>query len=105
MEKATGLSEEKKAKWRKVLVHSFISSEESWTEIGENDVPKSVLKVKGLSWRSPQVTKLFKKLDDKAVNAKSERAKRQTLPRIMGELSTCPKPVPEFGEQFWGYDK
>ena len=46
LEKATGLSEEKKDKWRKVLVHSFIASEESGTEIGENNVPRSVLKVK-----------------------------------------------------------
>ena len=47
----------------KLFFHSRVTK--SGTEIGENNVPRSVLKVKGLSWRSPQVSKLFKKLDVK----------------------------------------
>ena len=82
----------------------FISSEESGDEEDDNGVLRSVLKVKTLRWRSSTVTKFFKKLDEKSLRGKTTRSKRQTLPRVLGNVSERPKPVDEFGSgQFWGF--
>ena len=81
-----------------------MSSEESSEEFDKDQVHHSVLKVKPLSWRSPQVTKLFKKMDEKTAKCKTKRGKRQTIPRVLGDTSSRPKPVSEFGPEFWGFN-
>lgn len=97
--RTTAINEERKGKWKEVLVPSFISSEES----GEDEDDRPVLYVKKLPWRSHSVTKFFQQLDHKANKNKSKRALLQTLPRVPGRLSQRTKPVTEFDSAHWGY--
>ena len=98
------MSEEKKAKWREILVPAFISSEESGEEQEqEGEILRPELYVKTLPWRSPNVTRFFQQLDRKVINKKSKRAKLQTLPRVPGQSSLRPKPVDEFASNHWAY--
>ena len=81
---------------------AFISSEES-AEEGIDDETNHTLYVKPLPWREARVTKFIRQLDDKTQKRQSTRARRQTLPRKAGVVSTRPKPVTEFGANFWGF--
>ncbi len=80
-----------------------MSSEESAEE--EDNDHRPVLLVKTLPWRSAQVSKVFKALDEKAEKCKSKRAKMQTLERFAGSVSQRLKPTPEFGSTFWGFSQ
>ena len=60
------------AKWRKVLVTEFMSSDESSYEDGQ---PAFV--VKELPWRSEKVSKFLEKLDKARDIRKTEKANRQ----------------------------
>ena len=59
MEKTNAISKERKAKWREVLVTSFVSSEESGGETLEEETVH-FLDVKSLPWRVPKVGKFIK---------------------------------------------
>ncbi len=99
--KAT-VSEQQREIYSKVLVKSFISSEDSALE-GSDGVQKTVLKVKPLPWRSSRVVKFYKKLDNKAASGKKSRqSMQQTLPRVVGDVSIRDKPL-RFPNDFWGF--
>lgn len=66
------VSDERKAKYREVIIISFMSSEESGEERDENQELKPVLYVNSLPWRSPIVNQLFSLLDNKIERGKSE---------------------------------
>ena len=68
-----------RAKWRKVLISSLISSDESELEDGD-----PALVVKELPWRAAKVAHFFKKMDQAHDARKSEQAIRQTKKRIYG---------------------
>ena len=97
------LNQDKKEKWHQVLVQAFISSEESAED--EDDSERPVLYVKTLPWRAPLVSKVFKGLDERADTCKSKRAKMQTLTRHAGGVSRRPKPVLQFGSDFWAFSQ
>ena len=59
MEKTNAISEERKTKWREVLVTSFVSSEESGGETLEGETVH-FLNVKSLPWRVAKVGKFIK---------------------------------------------
>ena len=82
-----------------MVVREFISSEESGEEDIGNGEKRQVLLVKPLPWRSAKVDRFFNQLDHKAPKNKS---KQQTLPRVIGERSTRPKPA-GFSEDFFGF--
>ena len=99
-----GLSdEERKAKYKEVIILSFMSSEESGDELDENEDPKPVLYVHSLPWRSPKVNKLFSVLDSQIEKGKSKRALSQMYTRVVGDVSDRPKP-PDFTADFWGFN-
>ena len=98
--KSKTLSESQKELWLKVLTKDFMSSEESGEEDIGNDTTRRVLFIKQLKWRSSGVNRFFNKLDQKLDKAKSEHAKQQTLPRVLGHFSCRSKPLC-FGENFF----
>ena len=101
LEKTAALTDEKKAKWREVVVFSFMSSEESGEEeVG--DVTRPVPYTKALPWRSSHVTRFFNQLDHKVEKNKTKRAKLQTLPRVPGPISTRAKPT-DLPPNHWGF--
>lgn len=73
-----------------------MSSEES-----EDDL----IKVKPLPWRSTRVKDFFQSLDEHQYNDKSAQAKRQMKRRVLGEVSTRPKPAAELGIPSWVFTK
>ncbi len=79
-----------------------MSSEESGTE----NVEGATLHVHGckasIPWRGAKASRFLLKLDDKAKKKKSKQSMKQTLPRVIGENSTRPKP-PLFADDFWGF--
>ena len=77
-----------RAKWKKVLITEFMSSDESGTEDGE-----PVFIVKTLPWRSERVSKFFQRLDAARDARKSEQANRQTKPRVYKDLVSS-RPLP-----------
>lgn len=80
------ISSREREKLGKVLISEFMSSEES---CDSDDV---MISVKTLPWRSSKITKFFTVLNEKAQGMKSEQAKRQTKRRIVGGVSTRPRP-------------
>ena len=101
LERTNALSDEQKIKWREVLVSSFFSSEESGEVIdGETS---QYLFVKSLPWREAKVNRFMRQMDEKVKKRQSKHAKRQTLPRKPGAVSTRPKPTAEFGSTFWAF--
>ena len=102
LEHTNALSSEQKARWRTVLVSSFVSSEESGQEEVEGE-QTSFLFVKSLPWREAKLSKFMRQMDEKVRKKQSARGKRQTLPQKQGETSSCSKPVAEFGDRFWGF--
>ncbi len=52
--------------------------------------------------RGAKASRFLLKLDDKAKKKKSKQSMKQTLPRVIGENSTRPKP-PLFADDFWGF--
>lgn len=85
-----------------MVVKAFISSEESGEENIGNGEKRQVMLVKRLPWRSAKVDRFFNQLDHKAQKNKSKQSKQQTLPRVVGERSTRPKPA-GFSEDFFGF--
>ena len=81
-------SDADRAKWKKVLVTEFMSSDESGEEDGQ-----PVYIVKKLPWRSERVSNFFERLDIARSSRKTEQANRQTKTRISKNLvSTRPAP-------------
>lgn len=80
----------------------FISSEESGEEEVDGDV-RQFLFVKPLPWRDAKVNKFMKQMDEKLKKRQTTRSKRQTLPRVPGDVSTRPKPITEYGANFWAF--
>ena len=74
LEKTAALTDEKKAKWREVVVFSIMTSEESGEEeVGDHTRP--VLYTKVLPWRSSHVTTFFNQLDYKVEENTTKSAK------------------------------
>lgn len=81
-------SDADRAKWKKVLVTEFMSSDESGDEDGH-----PVFIVKKMPWRSERVSNFFERLDVARSSRKTEQANRQTKPRVSKDLvSTRPAP-------------
>ena len=76
-----------KEKWKKILKIDVMSSEES-----DSDPSNDAMIVKPLEWRSAIVDRFLKKLDDKALEVKSPRAKRQRKLRITSSASSQRNP-------------
>lgn len=74
-------------KLTKVLIPEFMSSEES---CGSDD---DKIAVKPLTWRSSKVSEFFSVLSETAHKSKTKQAQRQTKQRIIGDVSTRPKPL------------
>ena len=91
------VKEEHKPLWMEVIVPEFMSSEDSDEENG-----KSALAIRPLTWRSPKVTKFFRQLDVKSNKYKSDRGRRQTIPRKVGNVSERSKPL-SFPDDHWGF--
>ena len=88
---------------KKVMLATFMSSEESGEESIDGETEKrSVLLVKPLPWRSPRLARIFKQLDRKASRKKSKQSLQQTRPRVVGPESTRPKPL-GFTDDFFGF--
>ena len=85
-----------------MLCSSFISSEESGEEEVNGDL-RQFLRVKPLPRRDVKVSCFMKQMDEKVKKRQTTRAKRQTLLRIPGDVSTRPKPTAEFDANFWGF--
>ena len=80
----------------------FISSEDSGEEEVDGDV-RQFLFVKPLSWRDAKVNKFMKQMDEKLKKRQTTRSKRQILPGVPGDVSTRPKPIAEYGANFWAF--
>ena len=104
--KASSVSEQQRAIFKKILVKEFMSSEESATEMADDSTEHTVLRVRPLSWRSAKAARFFKRLDDRAAKSKpkSRQSVHQTLPRILGHASARPKPL-SFPDDFWGFQE
>lgn len=82
----SNMVEKYKEKWRKVMDHTFMSSEESGGE--------DIIVVKPLRWRAEKVTNFFHHLDDKITTSKSPQARRQRKARIISTAeSDRPQPA------------
>ena len=102
MERSKTTDEEKKTRWRKVLLKDFMSSEESGKETLEDGSERSVLYVRPLPWRSVQVSRGFHHLDEKVKKQKTRTGIQQTLVRKNGEVSKRLKPG-GYPPEFWGF--
>ena len=79
---------------KKVMLTSFMSSEESGEEsVKGQEEKRAVMLVKHLPWRSPRFTRILHQLDRKASRKKSKQSLQQTLPRVEGPSSSRRKPV------------
>lgn len=72
-----------KEKWAKVLVMDMMSSDESDGE---------VIQIKELPWRSVKVTEFINTLERGMEGHLSEQAQRQTKERVLGGISSRPRP-------------
>ena len=76
-------------RWLSAMKMEFMSSEESGQEGDEE-----VIIVKTMPWRSDQVNRLIKQLDQKTQGERSSKARRQVIPRVfLGDPSSRIKPV------------
>ena len=73
---------------KKVMLRSFMSSEENGEDCINGEAAKSVLLVKSLPWRVAKLGRIFKQLDKKTAKYKSKHSQQQTLPCIIGPCST-----------------
>ena len=78
-----------------------MSSESSDVEQMEDGEDRPVIAVKQLPWRGAKATRFLKRLDARAADKKSKQSIQQTLPRVMGQNSTRPKP--DLPDNFWGF--
>ncbi|XP_068698139.1 uncharacterized protein [Montipora foliosa] len=100
--KRSSYSEEKKRMLEEVLTVAYMSPEESDYEGEEEEEDNRLLQkiiIRKFQWRSDSLNKEFRSLDRKASRAKSDRARRMTIPReigafIPGSLHTYPKEAP-----------
>ena len=82
-----------------VLTVAYMSPEESdYEEVEDNRLLQKII-IKKFQWRSDGLSKEFRSPDRKALRAKSDRARRMTIPReigafIPGSLHTYPKEAP-----------
>ena len=81
------------------MVKEFMSSEESGEDEQQGE-RKPVVIVKPLPWRASRIDRFFKQLDKKAYKIKSKQSRQQTLPRVIGPVSTRPKPAGFSGDFF-----
>ena len=104
LERTNALSPDQKISWRKLLVPSFISSEDSGQEeVDGEDEASSFIYLKFLPWRESKVNEVMKQMDEKAKKKQSLYAKCQTMPWKPGIVSLRPKPIDEFGTGFYGH--
>ena len=87
--KMTFTDERQRERWLLPMNIEFMSSEESG-----QDGDEEVMVVNTLPWRSHQVNRLFKQLDDKTNVNRTPKARRQVIPRTFsGEPSSRPRPA------------
>ncbi|XP_068744431.1 uncharacterized protein [Montipora capricornis] len=98
--KRSSYSEEKKRMLEEVLTVAYMSPEESDYEEEEEDnrLLQKII-IRKFQWRSDSLNKEFRSLDRKPSRAKSDRARRMTIPReigafIPGSLHTYQKEAP-----------
>ncbi len=99
--KSQTISDEQKKLIEQILTKEFISSEESDTEEVDGQ-ERHVIVVKPLPWRGQKASRVLNKLDSKSQKQKTKQSIVQTLPRVIGEPSSRPKPT-SFADDFWGF--
>ena len=88
----------------KVMLTSFMSSEESGEESIDGEVEKRpVMIIKPLLWRSKKLGRILKQLDRKSERKKSKQSRQQTLLRIVGQSSSRQRPAC-FSDDFFGFE-
>lgn len=93
---STATTAEMKESLKKVMLTSFMSSEESGEESVDGQSEKrAIILVKPLPWRSPRLSCILKQLDWKASRKKSKQSRQQTR-------TTRQKPA-GFPENFLGF--
>ena len=85
----------------KIMSKDFMSSEESGEEILDGE-RKSVIQVRPLPWRASCLQRILKQLDRKMDRRKSKQSRQQTLPRVVGSVSTRSRPF-GFADDFFGF--
>ena len=85
----------------KIMNKDFMSSEESGEEILDGE-RKSVIQVRPLPWRASHLQRILKQLDRKMDRRKSKQSRQQTLPRVVGSVSTRSRPF-GFADDFFGF--
>ena len=99
--KSKTITEDQKQIIKEILTRDFISSEESDVE-DIDGTRQHVIVVKPLPWRGEKANRVLRKLDNKAKKQKTKQSVIQTLPRVIGEVSSRPKPA-AFTDDFWGF--
>ena len=103
LERSGSMTEEKKARWRRILTRDFMSKEGCGSETLEDGSRRAVLYVRPLPWRSTQVTVGLHRLDGKVKKQITKRASQKMLTCEVGDTSDRPKPS-GYPNQFWGFD-
>ena len=101
--KTSSLTDAQRNLWKQVMVKDFMSSEESGEDEQEGE-RKPVIVIKPLPWRAGRLERFFKQLDKKASKYKSKQSRQQTLPRIVGSVSTRRKPA-GFSDDFFAFNQ
>ena len=97
-QRTPGVPTREREKLTKVLIPEFMSSEES---CGSDD---DRIALKPLPWRSSKISEFFSVLSDTAHKNKTKQAQRQTKERIIGDVSTRPKPL-DSSIPSWAFSK
>ena len=87
---------------KQILRKELMSSECSDMEVLDDGSERPIIAVKPLSWRSGKANRLLRRLDNRTKSKLSKQSIQQTLPRVIGEASTRPKPL-DIPEDFWGF--
>ncbi len=80
-----------------ILTREFISSEES-----DMEDERHVMVIKPLPWRGEKASRVLNRLDNKLKKQQTKQSTIQTVPRVIGEPSSKPKPT-SFSHDFWGF--
>ena len=87
--KMTFTDEQQRDRWQPAMQIDMMSSEESGIEGDEE-----VMLIRPLPWRSEQVNRLMKQLDQKVESSRTSQARRQVINRVTSsEPSSRPMPL------------
>ena len=87
----------------KIMTKDFMSSEESGEEIVDGE-KRAVIQVKPLLWRATHLHRILKQLDRRTEKRKSKQSRQQTLPRVVGSVTTRRRPT-GFADDFFGFQQ